>query len=68
MHYEPQFEPQDWTLLSPIHAQMQAELGSSGIYFSAHNDFNSGNYGVQFPYGSNEPDEIIFSLMNARPR
>ncbi|GMY07659.1 protein ntm1-like 9 [Fagus crenata] len=63
--FEPQFEPRDWTLLSPIHAQMQAELGSLGIYFPAHNDFNGGNNGVQFPHGSNEPDEISEFLESA---
>jgi hypothetical protein len=62
MLYEPQFEPEDWTLLSPIYRQMQAELGSSGIYFPAHNDFNSGNNGVQFPHGSNESDDICAFL------
>ena len=63
--FEPQFEPQDWPLFSPLYAQMQAELGSSGMYFAAHNDFNSGNNGVQFPHGSNESDDISEFLKSA---
>lgn len=37
---------------------MQAELGSSGMYYPATNDFNSGPNGVQLQYGTNESDDI----------
>jgi hypothetical protein len=56
--FDPLFGPEDWSLLSPINTQMPAELGSSDISLLAPNDFISGNNGVQFQYGLNEPNDL----------
>lgn len=58
MFYDPPSGPLDSKIFSPLHSQMQAELGSSGMYYPFTNDFNSGPNGVQFQYGTNEPDDI----------
>jgi hypothetical protein len=58
MFYDPPSEQLDCKIFSPLHSQMQAELGSSGMYYPVTNDFNSGPNGVQFQYGTNDADDI----------
>ncbi|KAF3432720.1 hypothetical protein FNV43_RR23822 [Rhamnella rubrinervis] len=67
MFYDPPSGPLDCKIFSPLHSQMQAELGSSGMYYPVTNDFNSGPNGVQLQYGTNESDDIsefLDSLIN----
>ncbi|XP_015878714.1 NAC domain-containing protein 91 isoform X2 [Ziziphus jujuba] len=63
MFYDPPLGQLDCKIFSPLHSQMQAELG----YCPVVNDSNSGKTGVQFPYGTNESDEIskfLDSILN----
>lgn len=46
---------------------MQAELGSSCMYYPVANDCSTGHSGVQFQYGTNESDDVtqfLKSILN----
>jgi hypothetical protein len=65
MFYDPPMESLDGKIFSPLHSQMQSELGSSGGYFTMPNDLNNGHIGVQLQYGSNEPDASISEFLDS---
>nr|AIA57510.1 NAC domain-containing protein [Boehmeria nivea] len=57
----------DCKMFSPLHSQVQAELGSSCGYYSASNNTSTEHSGVQFQYGTNETDTVtqfMNSLLN----
>ena len=56
MFFDPPMEPPYGKIFSPLHSQMQSELGSSGMYHTMPSDLNNGHSEVQLQYGSNEPD------------
>lgn len=60
----------DCKIFSPSHSQMQ-ELGSSVVNYLTTSDLNNDHIGVQFLYGSNEPDtyisEFLDSILNSNP-
>ncbi|PON71937.1 NAC domain containing protein [Parasponia andersonii] len=58
MFYDPPLEPLDCKIFSPLHSQMQTELGSSFVDYSVTNDCSICHNGVQFQYGTNEPDDV----------
>ncbi|XP_062147473.1 NAC domain-containing protein 91-like isoform X2 [Alnus glutinosa] len=65
MFYDSPMESLDGKIFSPLHSQMQSELGSSGGYFTMPNDLNNGHIGVQLQYGSNEPDASISEFLDS---
>lgn len=46
----------DWKIFSPLHSQMQAELGSSYLYDPVNLDMGNENKGMPFQYGTNAID------------
>lgn len=59
-------KPLDSKLYSPLHSQLQAELGSSGIYYSDSNYLNyeaNGN-AEQLPSGTEESD-FIYQMLDS---
>lgn len=59
-------KPLDSKLYSPLHSQLQAELGSSGIYYSDSNYLNyeaNGN-AEQLPSGTEESD-LIYQMLDS---
>ena len=57
----------DCKMFSPLHSQVQAELGSSCGYYSASNNTSTEHSVVQFQYGTNETDTVtqfMNSLLN----
>ncbi|XP_062147475.1 protein NTM1-like 9 isoform X2 [Alnus glutinosa] len=65
MFYDLPMESPDGKIFSPLHSQMQSELGSSGGYFTMPNDLNNGHIGVQLQYGLNEPDASISEFLDS---
>ncbi|KAK3042819.1 hypothetical protein RJ639_001092 [Escallonia herrerae] len=61
---DPVTEPPDSKIFSPLHSQMQAELGSSYFFNSKAGDsncnFNNNQDGMQFEHGTNELDIAKF--------
>ena len=58
MFYAPP-ESLDCKIFSPLHSQMQAELGSSSMFYPVTSDCSIiGHNGVQFQYGTNETDDV----------
>jgi hypothetical protein len=55
-------EPND-NYLSPLHSQMQAELGSPCMSCPGTNDLNNGHWGYH-QHGTNEPSPYIPELLN----
>lgn len=61
MFYDPPMELLDiFKVFSPLHSQMQSELGSTNMCFTVANDLSNGHSGVQLQYGSNEPEASEF--------
>uniref|UniRef100_A0A5B7AHB0 NAC domain-containing protein n=1 Tax=Davidia involucrata TaxID=16924 RepID=A0A5B7AHB0_DAVIN len=58
--YDPMPGPPDGKMFSPLHSQMQAELGSSYVHYPLTYDRSSEHKGVQFQYGTNEQDITEF--------
>jgi hypothetical protein len=63
MFFDLPVEPQYGKIFSPLHSQMQSELGSSGMYHTMPSDLNSGHSEVQ--YGSNEPDINVAEFLDS---
>ncbi|XP_059628909.1 NAC domain-containing protein 91-like [Cornus florida] len=62
--WDPVLGPPDEKIFSPLHLQMQMELGSSYSNFPATNNTSDDHNGVQFQYGSNELDtEFLDSVL-----
>lgn len=49
-------QPFDWKIFSPLHSQLQVELGSSYLQAPLNNDSGAYQKDVQFPYGTNALD------------
>lgn len=54
----------DCKIFSPLHSQMQAELGSSYIYYPVGTDCSNGHSDLQYQYGTNESDDVTQFLKN----
>lgn len=64
LFYDPLLEPLDYNLFSPLHSQMQSELGSSCMLYP--NDTAvSDSKGMEFQYGSNESDAYISEFLDS---
>lgn len=50
----------DWKIFSPLHSQMQSELGNQYMYDSLTGDINNNQQGVPFQYGTNANDNYDF--------
>ncbi|KAL3342391.1 hypothetical protein AABB24_026419 [Solanum stoloniferum] len=61
--YDPSSQP-DWKIFSPLHSQMQVELGSSYLQ-APFNDICGYQKDVQFPYGTNalEINDFLNSIL-----
>ncbi|KAK6794726.1 hypothetical protein RDI58_008179 [Solanum bulbocastanum] len=61
--YDPSSQP-DWKIFSPLHSQMQVELGSSYLQ-APFNDISGYQKDVQFPYGTNalEINDFLNSIL-----
>lgn len=46
----------DWKIFSPLHSQMQVELGSSYLYDPVNFEMGNDNKGMPFQYGTNAID------------
>lgn len=57
-------EQLDCKIFSPLHSQMQAELGSSYIYCPVGTDCSNGHSDLQLQYGTNESDDVTQFLKN----
>ncbi|KAL3374045.1 hypothetical protein AABB24_005827 [Solanum stoloniferum] len=62
--YAPSSQP-DWKIFSPLHSQMQVELGSSYLQAPFNNDILGYQKDVQFPYGTNalEINDFLNSIL-----
>ncbi|GAV73272.1 NAM domain-containing protein [Cephalotus follicularis] len=60
---DPALEP--CKLFSPLHSQMQAELGSSYMSYPVPNIFTNNYHGVRFPHGTNELDSHISDFLDS---
>ncbi|KAH0702918.1 hypothetical protein KY290_018238 [Solanum tuberosum] len=62
--YDPSSQP-DWKIFSPLHSQMQVELGSSYLQAPFNNDICGYQKDVQFPYGTNalEINDFLNSIL-----
>lgn len=58
-------ETLDSKLFSPLHLQMQAELGSSGIYYSDSNYLNCGANAGHIQSGTKESDAYISQFIES---
>jgi hypothetical protein len=65
MFFDPPMEPQYGKIFSPLHLQMQSELGSSGMYHTMPSYLNNGHSEVQLLYGSNEPDINVAEFLDS---
>lgn len=65
----PELESLDYTLFSPLHSQVQSELGSSYNTFQPGSSNYSGNYNNNFQfqtqYGTNEVDTYISEFLDS---
>lgn len=53
---EPMPESLDWKIFSPLHSQMQVELGSSYLYNPVNCDVSNNTMSTPFQYGTNALD------------
>lgn len=65
----PELESLDYTLFSPLHSQVQSELGSSYNTFQPGSSNFSGNnnnsFQIQTQYGTNEVDTYISEFLDS---
>ncbi|KAK6155455.1 hypothetical protein DH2020_009703 [Rehmannia glutinosa] len=57
----------DWKMFSPLHSQMQSELGNPYVYNSFTGDVNNNQHNTPFQYGSNataDITEFLNSVLN----
>ncbi|CAN7024243.1 unnamed protein product [Brassica oleracea var. botrytis] len=62
-----EFESLDHTMFSPLHSQVQSELGSAfnGFQYGSNEPFrNQNDPHIQTQYGSNDPDQYMFDLLD----
>nr|VDD28307.1 unnamed protein product [Brassica oleracea] len=63
-----EFESLDHTMFSPLHSQVQSELGSAfnGFQYGSNEPFrNQNDPHIQTQYGSNDPDQYMFDLLDS---
>ncbi|CAF2036535.1 unnamed protein product [Brassica napus] len=63
-----EFESLDHTMFSPLHSQVQSELGSAfnGFQYGSTEPFrNQNDPHIQTQYGSNDPDQYMFDLLDS---
>ncbi|XP_009759914.1 NAC domain-containing protein 62-like [Nicotiana sylvestris] len=53
---DPSMQPLDWKIFSPLHSQLQVELGSSYLQTPMNNGIGAYQKDVQFQYGTNAFD------------
>lgn len=58
-------ETSDWKIFSPLHSQMQSELGNQYLYSSFTGDINNSQHNIPFQYGTNASDinEFLGSVL-----
>ncbi|KAK4431242.1 NAC domain-containing protein 62 [Sesamum alatum] len=58
-------ETSDWKIFSPLHSQMQSELGNQYLYSSFTGDINNSQHNIPFQYGTNASDinEFLSSVL-----
>ncbi|CAH8347377.1 unnamed protein product [Eruca vesicaria subsp. sativa] len=62
----PDLEPLNYTMLSPVHSQLQSELGSSFNAFQYDSsDFPGNSSQIQTQYGTNEVDTYISDFIDS---
>ncbi|KAJ4868076.1 TCV-interacting protein [Raphanus sativus] len=63
-----EFESLDQAMFSPLHSQVQSELGSAfgGFGYGSNEPFRNQNGAhIQTQYGSNDPDQYMFDLLDS---
>ncbi|KAL8551112.1 hypothetical protein ACS0TY_000259 [Phlomoides rotata] len=50
----------DWKIFSPLHSQMQSELGNQYLYSNLTGDINNNQQGIPSQYGTNADDSYAF--------
>ncbi|KAF3563407.1 hypothetical protein DY000_02011352 [Brassica cretica] len=63
-----EFESLDHTMFSPLRSQVQSELGSAfnGFQYGSNEPFrNQNDPHIQTQYGSNDPDQYMFDLLDS---